>query len=95
MLTTIEGTYREGQIRLKETPAGVHQARVLVTFIEEEMSPSDARTGFQGLSAPERTSRLCGLQAQWAQRLSPSDEFARAKAAEIALEERRRGDSGE
>lgn len=34
MLTTIEGTYRDGQITLQETPEGVTDGKVLVTFLD-------------------------------------------------------------
>lgn len=33
MLLTIEGTYKDGKIELMETPPGVQQARVIVTFL--------------------------------------------------------------
>ena len=33
MLTSIEGTYRNGQIELKETPAASDETPVIVTFI--------------------------------------------------------------
>ena len=34
MLTTVEGIYRDGKIELTETPPGVSEGRVLVTFLE-------------------------------------------------------------
>lgn len=34
MLTTIEGVYKDGRIELSETPEGVEERRVLVTFLE-------------------------------------------------------------
>ena len=34
MLTTIEGVYKDGRIELTETPEGVEERRVLVTFLE-------------------------------------------------------------
>jgi len=36
MLLTVEGTYKDGKVELAETPAGVKQARVLVTFLAPE-----------------------------------------------------------
>lgn len=36
MLLTVEGTYKDGKVELTETPAGVKQARVLVTFLTPE-----------------------------------------------------------
>jgi len=38
MLLTVEGTYKDGKVELAETPAGVRQARVLVTFLAPEAS---------------------------------------------------------
>ena len=36
MLTTVEGVYRAGKIELTETPKGVAEAPVLVTFLPEK-----------------------------------------------------------
>jgi hypothetical protein len=35
MILTIEGTYRNGAIELGETPAGIDESRVFVTFLPE------------------------------------------------------------
>ena len=35
MLTTIEGTYHDGQITLLETPEEIRDGRVLVTFLND------------------------------------------------------------
>ncbi len=40
MLTTIEGVYKDGKIELNETPMGVEQARVIVTFLPEVLYAS-------------------------------------------------------
>nr|VFK26491.1 MAG: hypothetical protein BECKMB1821G_GA0114241_102134 [Candidatus Kentron sp. MB]VFK30353.1 MAG: hypothetical protein BECKMB1821I_GA0114274_101514 [Candidatus Kentron sp. MB]VFK75182.1 MAG: hypothetical protein BECKMB1821H_GA0114242_101714 [Candidatus Kentron sp. MB] len=37
MLTTIEGVYKDGQIRLLEQPVDVDEARVLVTLLLPEI----------------------------------------------------------
>jgi len=42
MLRTVEGTFRKGKIRLKETPTDVDEARILVTFLPNEVPLSDA-----------------------------------------------------
>jgi hypothetical protein len=36
MLTTIEGVYSKGRVKLAEEPKGISEARVLVTFLAEE-----------------------------------------------------------
>ena len=33
MLTTLEGTYKDGRVELEEAPAGITEGRVLVTFL--------------------------------------------------------------
>jgi hypothetical protein len=38
MLTTVEGTYQDGEITLQETPKGVKNGKVLVTFLNESGS---------------------------------------------------------
>ena len=39
MLLTVEGTYRDGEIELAETPENVEQANVLVTFLKIKKNP--------------------------------------------------------
>ncbi|AUT03488.1 hypothetical protein CLI64_25495 [Nostoc sp. CENA543] len=34
MLKTVEGIYKNGQIELTETPQGITESKVLVTFLE-------------------------------------------------------------
>jgi hypothetical protein len=34
MLQTIEGTYKNGKIQLTESPLGIAEGRVIVTFLE-------------------------------------------------------------
>ena len=33
MLTTLEGTYKDGKVELEEAPTGITEGRVLVTFL--------------------------------------------------------------
>ena len=42
MSTTVKGVYRNGRIVLLETPKGVEEAEVVVTFPDAAMSPVDA-----------------------------------------------------
>ena len=42
MSTTIKGVYRNGRIVLLETPEGVEEAEVVVTFPDVAISPDDA-----------------------------------------------------
>jgi hypothetical protein len=43
MLQTISGTYRNGKIELSESPTGIIESQVLVTFV----SPQSANTQHQ------------------------------------------------
>jgi hypothetical protein len=38
MLTTVEGIYREGRVELAERPQGIEEAKVLVTFLPEDVA---------------------------------------------------------
>ena len=42
MSMTVKGVYRNGRIVLLETPRGVEEAEVVVTFPDTAMSPADA-----------------------------------------------------
>jgi hypothetical protein len=70
-------------LKLPESvPPGRHE---LVVVIDAPV-PGPA---FRDLSPEERSQRLASVQTRWRQRLSTSDEFARLKEAEIAIEGRR------
>lgn len=57
MLITIEGKYQNGQISLAEAPAGVQEAKVIVTFFPDsgdQRHPSRAYFGmFKGARTTE------------------------------------------
>jgi hypothetical protein len=66
MLLTIEGTFTEGRIELREIPTGIKHAKVLVTFLateEQPVAPCSIRYGqFAGESlSTEEDFRL----AEW------------------------------
>ncbi len=42
MSTTVKGVYRNGRIVLLETPKGVEEAEVVVTFPDVAIAPDDA-----------------------------------------------------
>jgi hypothetical protein len=50
MLQAVEGIYRDGKVELLELPAGVTEARVVVTFLPAN-GPIDLRA--RGISEPE------------------------------------------
>ena len=45
MLTTIKGTYNNGQIVLDEAPPTETESKVMVTFLEEFQTPQKRRLG--------------------------------------------------
>jgi len=55
MLLTVEGTYTDGKVELAETPTGVKQAKVLVTFLPSETGVLRRCMGY-GQFAGERMS---------------------------------------
>ena len=44
MSLTVKGIYRNGQVRLLETPKGVEEAEVVVTFPDKAASSQDTAT---------------------------------------------------
>jgi hypothetical protein len=53
MLTTVEGEYRKGVVRLLETPEGALEGRVLVTFLDGPPSKSQHKPMVFGQFAGE------------------------------------------
>jgi hypothetical protein len=55
MLTAVEGYYKDGKVELAETPVGIKEAKVIVTFVEptngkpEEKGQMIYRGMFKGL----------------------------------------------
>jgi hypothetical protein len=41
-LLTLEGVYEDGRVELREQPQGVGRARVVVTFLPDEVAPAEA-----------------------------------------------------
>jgi len=56
MLLTVEGTYRDGKVALTETPTGVKEAKVLVTFLMPGIDWPRRRLMAYGQFAGERMS---------------------------------------
>lgn len=50
MLQTVEGIYREGTIELLEKPETISQARVIVTFLNENNGENTNKTGSVNLA---------------------------------------------
>ncbi|MEE4379776.1 MAG: hypothetical protein V2J55_19995 [Candidatus Competibacteraceae bacterium] len=95
MLKTVEGVYENGQVKLLEPLPGIDRARVVVTVLPDHLSKSNPPVStlepFAKLSPEARAQCVAEIQRRWRHRLSSSDEFSRAKADEIALEDRHLG----
>ena len=75
MLLTIEGTYSDGKIELAETPAGVQQAKVLVTFLSQEKMSVSPRYLTHGQFAGERLSTEKDFSiAEWRGKMEDQDD---------------------
>ena len=61
---TFEGIYKEGKVRLFETPDGIDEARVIVTFIPEG-SVNVAERGIDESQAANLRSRLQTFAEDW------------------------------
>jgi hypothetical protein len=101
MLKAVTGTYSNGQITLDETPPDIDQAPVVITFLPvSQQTPSELTTPeavpASHAGETERGRRLAQTLEEARRRygplLSPSDEFARQKAEEVARDEHRAGD---
>ena len=63
-MLTIEGTYKNGQIVLAETPAEVSESKVLVTFIETKEINLKER-GIGETQAAELRGKLNTIAEDW------------------------------
>lgn len=65
MLRSVEGVYRDGKIELNESPPGVTEARVIVTFLPKE-GPIDLRAlGISEAQAAEMRWRYRTIAEDW------------------------------
>ncbi len=64
MLTTVEGTYRDGKIELTEKPEAIAEARVIVTFLTDDSIDLTAR-GISQEQAAELRARLSSFTEDW------------------------------
>ena len=63
-MLTIEGTYKNGQIILTETPTEVSESKVLVTFLETKEINLNER-GIGKTQAAELRSKLNAMAEDW------------------------------
>ena len=61
---TVEGIYRDGKVELLETPADVHEARVIVTFLPASAVNLSERSIDEAQAASLRT-RLSAFAEDW------------------------------
>ena len=76
-LITVEGKFKDGQIQLGEAPAGLKEARVLVTFLPDDEPATKPRLMTFGMlrveGKPESTEEDFKL-AEWRPKPEDSDE---------------------
>lgn len=89
MLTSIEGIFENGQVRLLETVAGVVRARVVVTLLREEETARSPIKTIREMTQEERATYLREMHARWHGKQSSSEAFALRKQEELDLENRR------
>lgn len=65
MLKAVEGIYRQGKIELLETPPGVTEARVVVTFLPIEGGIDLRARGITEAEAAEIRSRWGAAAEDW------------------------------
>ncbi len=63
-MLTIEGTYKNGQIILTETPAEMSESKVLVTFLETK-EINLAERGIGQAQAAELRAKLSTMAEDW------------------------------
>lgn len=66
MLITVEGKYKNGQVSLAEAPAGVGEAKVIVTFLPAAASKQGSTPVYFGMFKGERTTEPDDFRlAEW------------------------------
>ncbi len=90
MLTTVEGVFRNGHVELRETPANIEEARVIVTFLE----PATREAGLPPRTAWERLTKEDPFPETPNERLHAFQELLASlpEAPVIPLESMDRGD---
>lgn len=65
MLLTVEGVYKDGKVELAEKPAGVKQARVLVTFLTTETASPRRRMVYGQFAVGQMSKEEDFRTAEW------------------------------
>jgi hypothetical protein len=65
MLRSVEGSYRDGKVELRETPADLDEARVIVTFLPAPGSVDLAARGIDEAQAAVLRARLQAFAEDW------------------------------
>ena len=73
MLLTVEGIYKDGKVEVAEKPAGVKQARVLMTFLMSETTTSRHRMIYGQFAGKRMSSEEDFLIAEWRGEVSGRD----------------------
>jgi hypothetical protein len=65
MLKSVEGIYRDGKVELLETPDGLEEARVIVTFLPMPASVDLRARGIDEAQASDLRARLGAFAEDW------------------------------
>lgn len=85
MLKSVEGIYREGRIELTETPEGIDEARVIVTFLPAGKVDLRER-GIDEAQAADLRARLRAFAEDWeSPEMEAYDAFSNHPALDAAL----------
>jgi hypothetical protein len=58
MLKSVEGVYKDGAIKLSETPSDIIESQVIVTFLEAKLIKEQKRIMYFGMFAGSKQSTL-------------------------------------
>lgn len=65
MLLTIEGIYKDGKIEVVEKPAGVKQAKVIITFLSPDTTAKHHRMVYGQFAGKRVSTDKDFLMAEW------------------------------
>jgi hypothetical protein len=65
MMRSVEGIFRNGKIELLETPPNAEEARVLVTFLPEDLRLDLAKRGIDPVAAADLRARFGAFAEDW------------------------------
>lgn len=65
MLKSVEGIYRDGKVELLESPEGIDEAKVIVTFLPARNAVNLRERGIDEEQAADLRARLATFEEDW------------------------------